>query len=357
MKVNRAELVEGCVLAADVYSKAAVPLMKKKTVLTDWHLEVLNAFLIDSVDIEPVLDNGEPFKRRPDRTQSPESGVVEDPLLESFLDAVQKFKGYFQDWQQGKPVDIFSAFNMITQLVHPFLERPDALFGLYRFSKPSGYLYDHSVSVGLISAYLAHKMKHPKRQILEIGLAGLLADCGMAKLPPRLYEKRDVLTHLERRQIEKHTIYGYQMLKDHSAAKEGVLLAVLQHHEREDGSGYPLRLSRENIHPYAKIVAVADTFHALICERPYRKKHSPFSALDLLRHDHFGQLDHKVLSLLADEVANRSVGKKVLLSNDTVGEIVFIYANAPTRPLIRLDDGETFSLLDHRDVYIEEVLP
>ena len=178
----------------------------------------------------------------------------------------------------------------------------------------------------------------------------------MAKLPPRLYEKPNHLTKMEFSQLEQHPVYSYQMLKDLPSIREGVVLAALQHHERLDGSGYPLKIKNQKLHPYGKLIAVIDVYHAMISIRPYRPKQSPFKVLELMSQEQFGKFDPQILFLLIDEIVRLSIGTRVRLSNFDVGEIVFTERSQPTRPIVRLEGGSTIALKDHRELFIDEIL-
>jgi len=357
MKAKRADLVPGCVLLNDIYVRTAQPIMTRKTVLTKEHLDVLEAFLIDEVEVEPFLNNGEPFlPKQPLANKNQDEHISDNPLIQAYFEGVQKYKTFFQSWQKGQPVDIFSVIGFFNPLIDQFLSAPKELMSLYLYSGKADYLFHHAVAVGLMSAYFARKLHYSKKEVYEIGLSGLLADCGMAKLPPSVYEKANRLTKTEYLLLEKHPIYSYQMLKDLPTVKEGVVLAVLQHHERLDGSGYPLKLSHEQLHPYGKVIAVIDVFHAMICLRPYRPKHPIFKVLEMIYHDQFGKFDHKIISSLMDEIARFSLGTKVMLSNHQLAEIVFTDPQKPTRPIVRLENGATLALANHPDLYIEDIL-
>ncbi|MGV3488552.1 MAG: HD-GYP domain-containing protein [Tuberibacillus sp.] len=360
MKVNRVDLVPGCVLSSDIYVKSTTPIMTKKTVLSKEHIDVLKAFLVDTVEVEPVLENGEAFKPsyivNNNKKQQDHSITHVNPFVDTYLQGVFQYKQLFETWQQGKNIDIFKVVSFLNPLIDKFISHPTELMKLYQYSGSKDYIFHHSVSVGLLSAYFSTKLNYSKKEVFEIGMAGLLADCGMAKLPPRLYEKPNQLMKKEFFLLEKHPVYSYQMLKDLPTIKEGVMLGVLQHHERLDGSGYPLRLKNDKLHPYGKLIAVFDVFHAMICIRPYRPRQSLYKVLELMNQDQFGKFDHKILSLLIDEIAHLSVGTRVKLSNHEIGEIVFTDRMQPTRPIVRLENGATIALSHNRELFIEDVL-
>ncbi|MFC4619719.1 HD-GYP domain-containing protein [Camelliibacillus cellulosilyticus] len=356
MKVKRRDLVEGCILSSDVYSKSTTPLITKQTVLTSEHLDVLKAFLIEDVSVEPKLVSGQKFRVSLSRNHITDEVLSEIPTIHHYLQGVKQHEKLFNDWQQGKNIDIFSVVALINPLIDGFLEDPIHLFEVNNYVVSEAYIHHHAIGVGLLSAYIGDKLNYPKKEVYDIGLAGFIADCGMAKLPPRLYRKREVLNETEIRQIERHPIYGYQMLKDLPTVKEGVVQAVLQHHEREDGSGYPLKIVGKRLHPYAKIVSISDAYFAMISERPYRRKRTPFKVLELIRQEGFGKYDHHVYSVLADEVIRFTIGRKVRLTNQTTGEIAFIPKGYPIYPILRMESGVTLSLKDHPELDIEELL-
>ena len=200
-------------------------------------------------------------------------------------------------------------------------------------------------------------MKYDIADVYQVTLAGCLADCGMAKIPPKILSKSTSITALEYEEIRKHPIYSLKMLQRSTLLKESVKHAVLQHHERLDGSGYPRGKSEQKPHAFAKIVAVADVYHAMASERIYRKKQSPFKVIEMIMQDGFGKFDITVINKLLSCIMNYSMGSRVRLSNGYIAEIVFIDKQSPTRPLIKVFDTDELINLNHnRDLFIEEIL-
>jgi HD-GYP domain-containing protein (c-di-GMP phosphodiesterase class II) len=357
IRVKLRQLQEGCILAEDVLGKTKKPIMLKNTVVTSTLLNVLEKFLIEEVCVEPVLANGEPF--RP--TELPEAhhdgSISNEHSISLYLKAVQKYKKAFQSWQSGFPIDIAEVRNMIIPLLDKFIHNKRELLILYRYATDEDYLYHHAVSVGLLAGFLAKQMDYSRGECYQIALAGVLSDCGMAKVDKRLLTKRSALTASEYKEVQQHTIFGYRMVQKITALKQGTKLAVLQHHERIDGSGYPFGIRGQQIHPYSKIVAVADMYHAMTSERLYRRKQSPFKALEKMQIEQFGKLSMEAIKVLLDHLANFQTGTVVKLSNGEIGKIIFIQPEEPTRPIVKLANKEKFlSLSEHRDIYIEEII-
>lgn len=134
-------------------------------------------------------------------------------------------------------------------------------------------------------------------------------------------------------------------------------LGILQHHERIDGSGYPLGVRDKKIHPFAKIIAISDTYHAMTSERMYQKKLSPFQVLEEMLHDKHRKWDYPLLKTFTDSLLNYSIGTRVLLSTGEEATIIFVNEQQPTRPFIRLENTrEIIDLKDQISMYIEDII-
>lgn len=190
-----------------------------------------------------------------------------------------------------------------------------------------------------------------------VGLGGCLADCGMAKINASLLMKKTTLTIKEYEEIKRHPINSYQMLKDNRLLKQAAKLAIVQHHERLDGSGYPFGEKGPKIHPFANIIAVADTYHAMTSERLYKPKMSPFKALEIIHEDHFGKFDIAPLNIISSGIMNYTIGSPVRLSDGEEAEILFIGEKSPTRPIVKLiKSNRIIPLEENRHINIEEIL-
>src|SRR5690554_1330684 len=162
-------------------------------------------------------------------------------------------------------------------------------------------------------------MKLSRGEIIQLGIAGLLADVGMARLPFKVFEKKGPISVQEYEEVKKHPITGYRLLENITGFSKGVLIGVLQHHEREDGTGYPMKIRGDKIHLFSKIIAICDIYHAMTCERPYRTKQSPYVVIESLHKNYFGKIDHIILNYFMKTMLDISIGKKVYLNNKESG--------------------------------------
>ncbi|TSI11131.1 HD-GYP domain-containing protein [Lysinibacillus sp. BW-2-10] len=361
INVTLNELRIGKVIAEDIYANSPYPIVLKNTKVTSEHLHVLKAFHIFKI---PILIENDPKTNKGGQTVEETSEVIQiqlppvvDRFEKNYRDAVEEFKKLFNGWGGGTKVDITKVRGVILPLVEKVLEDRTIIFNLNSYSNAKDYLYHHCIATGLISAAITQKLGYERGYILQMAIAGTLADSGMSKVPLRIREKKEPLNALEFEEVRKHPTYSFQMIKSLPAIKEEMKEAIHQHHERLDGSGYPDKFRIGQVSNYAQIIAVADTFHAMTSERLYRSKESPFKVIEMIKESEFGKFDIKVVQALIDLVAALPIGTKIELTNLERGEVMFINKFAPTRPLIKLSTtGEIVDLSKNRSFYISRVI-
>ncbi len=362
-KVHINDLRVGKIVSEDIYANTQYPILLKNTKLSQEHLYILKAFNIVQI---PILLDGKDQERKEKKESEDKSElvnvaveqvVVVDRFGNKYNDVIDEFKKMFNGWGAGAKIDITKVRAMILPLVEKILEDRTIIFDLNSFSNAKDYLYHHCIATGLISAAIAQKLGYERGYVLQMAIAGTLADCGMARIPLRIREKKEPLNQLEFNEIRKHPIFSLQMVKNLPALKEEMKEAIYQHHERLDGSGYPEKLRVGSVSNFGQIIAVADTFHAMTSERLYRLKESPFKVIEKIKESEFGKFDIQVVQALVDLVAALPIGTKIELSNLERGEIMFINKFAPTRPLIKLSSsGEIIDLSKNRSFYISRVI-
>ncbi|KGP92695.1 phosphohydrolase [Pontibacillus chungwhensis BH030062] len=361
MRVHPGQLIPGCIVMSNVMGKTNSPIVSKNTVVKPIHITILHKFLIEEVEVGQKLSNGSPFL--PKKVQEEPEGDVTVQELErtdfrdQYLYAVQSYKKMFQQWQAGLGIDISAVRRVIVPLIEQVSQHKNEVYSLHHYTSKHDYFYHHGVAVALLSALIAEQLQYSKGEQIQVGIAGFLSDCGMSKIDEKITLKKGPLTSYEYNEIKKHPTYSYRLVEKVPALKNEVRLGVLQHHERLDGSGYPLGISSNKLHKFGKIIAVADLYHAMTSERVYRSKQSPFKVLEELLQQQFGKFDPTVIQKLVQSMTSLSSGMKVRLSNNQIAEIVFIESKHPTRPMVRLHHSdEIIHLKYHRDLYIEEII-
>lgn len=206
------------------------------------------------------------------------------------------------------------------------------------------YTFKHSVDVATIAMILAKQQGMSKKEIYEIGVAGLLHDVGKTKVPIEILNKPGKLDDNEFAVMKQHSVFGYNMLKNRKDFKPEVLYAVLQHHEKTNGKGYPLGVQANQITPYAKLLMVADIYDALVTERPYKKAFSQRNAVEMIM-SMTGELDMSAMKSFLESMILYPVGSVVELSN---GEKATVVKNNPhyiLRPVVvGVETGNVYDL-------------
>ncbi|GAA0502207.1 hypothetical protein GCM10008986_32250 [Salinibacillus aidingensis] len=357
MLVHPSQLKPGCIVEREVKGHTANPIISKETVVGPVHIQVLEHFGVENIEVSSYLVNGEKFTPEEKGDQQRKIEQQTDPFAVKYAQSVEKTKEMFFKWQAGNPVDLPKVREFLIPLILQAENDSGIIFSLHHHVDKENYFFHHFVAKALISAFIAKRMNLPQGDRIQTGLAAYLCDCGMAQIPKQVLNKSERLSAEEFNEVKQHPIYSYRLAEDMTALKQETKTSILQHHERMDGSGYPFRLSHQKIHLYARIIAVSDIFHAMVCERPYKPKQSPFKAVEEIQKQMIGKLDLEVVQILVAGLANFSSGTRIRLSDQRSGEIVFIEEKNPTRPMVRMDnDGEIIVLKDHPHLHIEEIL-
>ena len=204
------------------------------------------------------------------------------------------------------------------------------------------YLYAHAVNVCLLSLIIASAEGYTEAQTVEVSLAGLLQDVGMELVPEAIMVKNGSLNAHEIYEVHKHPIHSANILESMSGLSPATLLAIYQHHERMGGTGYPKMKSSTFVHPYARIIAIADTYSALVVDRPYRKKYRPYNAMEaVIKMGATGLFDTKLIRKFMECMSLFPLGSLVKLSSGRIGKVVHANPSDFTKPSIAILSDET----------------
>ncbi|GAA0786369.1 HD-GYP domain-containing protein [Hathewaya limosa] len=221
------------------------------------------------------------------------------------------------------------------------------------------YLVRHSANVAVLASILGRWLNFSDREITLLSHAGLLHDIGKTKIDPKILNKPAKLTKEEFEIVKKHPVLGYDLLKDLPYISPLVSNAVLMHHERIDGSGYPLGIKNDKITNLAKIISIVDIFDAMTSNKSYSNKVSPFKALEVLQKEYINKLDPIYLTTFIEKVGDYFTGELIVLNTGHIGKIIKTNIYDISRPLILVDeqfiDLSKTTELYIEDLYIEEV--
>ncbi|TCT19095.1 putative nucleotidyltransferase with HDIG domain [Melghiribacillus thermohalophilus] len=226
--------------------------------------------------------------------------------------------------------------NLIRNILHHIQLNKDILSLLSDIFITHDYLFTHSLNVAIYSLTIAKELGYPPKKLEEIGIGAILHDIGKVEVPQDILMKPDHLKDEEFAEMKKHTTYGYEILRKKSGLPLVVAHCAFQHHERLNGSGYPRGIQEKDIHPYAKIIAVADVFDAMTTNRLYRNSKLPHEALEILYAGSGTLFDQKCVEIFRKKVAVYPNGLNVVLSDGRKGIVSKQNNQLADRPVIRI---------------------
>jgi len=221
----------------------------------------------------------------------------------------------------------------------------------------------HSLQTAMLATSMATLMGHPQDDLIELGFGCLLHDVGMLQIPSRLLSAPSALAAADRLELQKHPIISANLIQDCREVPQASRHIVYQMHERMNGTGYPRGRAGAQIHPLARIAAVADAYLALISPRPHRSPLSPYQAVErLLLSARQGQFDPSVIRALLNAVSLFPVGSKVRLNDGRIAVVIRGNRDQFARPVIQLIDpvsplpGAVIDLAGHAALQVASAL-
>jgi len=233
---------------------------------------------------------------------------------DALQDAINRFR------VQGS-FDMCSISEATSSLIDEILLRPDVLVCLNDIATTDDSTLVHSINTTVFSLLIGQQLKLSPIELKALAEGTILHDIGKTLVDPKVLYKNDRLSEPEFEIVKQHTIAGYELLKTNPLLTELSRIISLQHHERLDGSGYPYGLTADQIHPFAKIVAIADMYDALTAERCYRKSLTNYQAYQILAQESTIKLDAHLLGQFLKNIAIYPNGTLVNLSDGTRGII------------------------------------
>ncbi len=196
------------------------------------------------------------------------------------------------------------------------------------------FLVTHSMRTTVLAIAIALQLHMPLSKMVDLGVTSILHEIGMLRLPPQIYMTDKKLTPGERSQILKHPVLGYTIVKDLNFPLN-IQLGVLEHHEKENGTGYPQKKSGDKISNNAKIISVACSYEAISSPRSYKTGRSTFEAIVELLQNRERSYDDSIIRGLLYTVSLFPIGSYVYLSNRKIAQVIDTNPDNPKTPIIQ----------------------
>jgi putative nucleotidyltransferase with HDIG domain len=369
------DLLPGMVTAIPVRTKRGQLIINPNVELTRTLISRLEFYGIASVQITENKQVATPMETPKDPAYFPAKSPVSAPSPVSDASYSQKLKSSpeFQRFQvdftlrsqdlkncfdaylsDGGTVNKEELLSKTISLVSPKQTTLDVFDMLHNMRQVNDSTYAHSLNVAIISRIIGKWLHFSNEELDTLTLAGLLHDIGKTKIPDEVLNKDGKLTDEEFQMIRNHPKYGYDILKS-QPLNSHIKKAAIMHHERCDGSGYPMGLTMEEIDDYALIIAIADVYDAMTAARSYRAPLCPFEVIAEFEKDGLQKYKPKYILTFLENIANAYQNNRVMLSDGTSARIVLLNHRRLSKPLVQLDDGACIDL-EKSPLYIKAII-
>jgi HD-GYP domain-containing protein (c-di-GMP phosphodiesterase class II) len=244
-------------------------------------------------------------------------------------------------------------------LINKMITTPEMITEIYQSSIYFGYEEDYTTSRFINTLVYALKigvsLEYSKSKLLELGLAALLYDVGIFKIPDSIIKKKEKLTGPEVALIRKHTEMGSDILSVFKVDFPWLPRVAYEHHERENGQGYPRGIKGDEIDEYAKITGIVDTYEAMIHNRPHRKAITQHVSVRELIGSKDRLFSLKIIKAFIKEITLFPIGSYVRLNNKALGRVIRTSKENPMKPVVRLlFDGNGNAVTDDKIITLSE---
>lgn len=269
---------------------------------------------------------------------------------------VMDIKNHFQSITEGGSIDLQVLLSSsMSSLNEQHLNSIELFDMLHNMRQINDSIYAHCLNVAFIARTLGKWLKYEKRDLQLLTLAGLLHDIGKIKIPENILNKPGKLTPNEYEIIKMHPQFGYEILSN-LMLPDKVLNAVLHHHERCDGSGYPNKLQGDELDDFTMIIAIADVYDAMTAARSYRGPLCPFTVIESFENEGLQKYRPHVILTFLERIANTYQSNRVMLDNGVSGTIILLNNAHLSRPIIRTDNDEFIDLSANPSLHITSIL-
>jgi HD-GYP domain-containing protein (c-di-GMP phosphodiesterase class II) len=293
--------------------------------------------------------------------------VIEEVVSEETRrEALVQFATAIQHVQGSGDFNTKLVHQSANSIIDEIMKNRNVLVSLSDIRTVDNRAFLHAINVCILSVVIGNNMGLGRQQLTDLAIGAMFHDIGKVELPEGLHREEESELPDGLRSDEQHTWRGYKRLRRKNEVSIVAAHVALQHHEHLDGSGFPRGLSGNEIHPLAKIVAVANVFDNLIAGDETRRPMLPHEATEYLMSEAGKKFDHEVVIQFLRSVAVYPTGVSVKLDSGEVGMVVGQHKGLPSRPVIRVfireggewetHEAKEIDLARHTTKFIQRVL-
>jgi len=331
---------DGDILAKDIYSSSGVSLMSEGTILKTTYIQRMADLHIEFVFVKDLDDE----------TDIATEIIIEERLKEHCAETI---KNTLQVYSYAGNDELKKLVEVANDIITDVLSEPHIMYNVSCIRDKSNELYAHSLNVCALSTLIAVRAKLPKEKVREIAIGALLHDIGFTTLG---FDTNDLILEecdeQQKKEIIRHVVYGYSDVEKKDWITKAMKDIVVHHHERLDGSGYPLHMKGESISPEVRIVSLCDQFDSMVYGR-LMPKFKVRDAMDYIMSQAGAQFDFHLVQLFFESVAAYPIGTTVSTNEGDTAVVLRQNYKFPTRPIIRLiknKQGEAYTTYEERDL-------
>ncbi len=345
-KLSINQIKAGMKVGRTVYSADGLKLVAAETFLNERLIRRLRFLGIPAIYIDDGLMNDIEVE-----------DIVRDKVRVETIKLVKKAFDFKQNKGPKIVIDDQSLVTNIEDIIDEIISNGKAVVNLMDIRKFDDYTFAHSVNVCVLAVLTGYSLGYSKSKLTLLGMGALLHDVGKIKIQPEIINKPDKLNKNEFNEIKKHTVIGYEILKNNSELNSVVAEVAHQHHERYLGQGYPEGLKKDEIHEFSRITGVVDVYDAITADRIYRKAYAPHEAYEMMAGQGNNLFDFNILKAFLDNVAVYPVGTFVKLNTGEVAGVVKVTKGLTQRPVARIYfDEDGMAIKDPFEIDLSEKL-
>lgn len=328
-------LRKGLILGQSIYNNFGGLLLKEGSEIKQPYIEKILELGFQGLYIDDDISKDIEIKN-----------VISDELK---LKSISKLKNMFMNIDNNRSTDkdIKEIGNIAEDMVEELIVNRDLMVNMVDIKSFDDYTFFHSVNVAVLSIIMGIALNLNKSDLYKLAMGALLHDVGKVFINQDLLNKQGKLTDEEFEIMKSHPINGYRYIRSNFNVPVRTYIAVLDHHEKYDGTGYPNNKVGKDISLFGRIIAIADVYDALTSDRPYKKSSLPANVIEYIMGAPGTHFDFDLVNIFIKKVAAYPVGTCVKLNNGVIGIVVENYSDSSTRPKIRV-----LNSCSEKDVYV-----
>lgn len=384
-RILTSRATQNMIVADDVYTSDDKLVIPEGTVLTEDIIDSLKEYGVFAIRIK-VDDDGNNAAAENEKVMPDGDEVLKEQRQEIKNSAEQEHESFLKQVKESKEFEVFhSAFvdsvdnlknvfskvvmhneqidgeSILSDVENVVSKGRNSIHILDMLQCMRGYddvTYVHSVNVALLSNMIGRIVYQDisDEELKVLTLAGLLHDIGKMMVPDNIIQKKGRLTLPEYNLVKTHVLFGNNILKGIDNLDPRIAEVAMRHHERCDGTGYPGGYKREQIEPFARIVAMADTYDAMTSDRAYRAAICPFDVIEMFEREGIVKYDVAFLLPFLEKAVQAYMNTDVRLSTNQIGKVIMINKNEFSKPVVQVGDEFYDLSKETNDIVIDKVL-